>query len=143
MNTEQQHSEFDPENSEVRNPQQDTPELYSKTQILTFAILFSTIFAAVLLMLNLKKLGKRNASLQVLIFAILYLLATGVIIQTFNIQPGLTVIANVIGAAILNEYFWNKHIGSDLAFKKKGWLRPLMISVLIVLSVFMLLLAAM
>lgn len=142
MTDEQQNSEQETENRHIEQ-QEGTPELYSKTLILVFAILFSTIFAAVLLILNLKKLGKRNAGLQVLIFAILYLIATGLVMQAFDLQPGLTVIANVIGAAILNEYFWNKHIGTDLEFKKKGWMKPLMISLLIALSAFFLLMMSM
>ena len=143
MSEQQENSEFETRRNETFNPEQESPSLYSKNLILVFAILFSTIFAAVLLILNLKSLGKRNAGLQVLIFAILYLIATGVIIQTFDLQPGLTIIANVIGAAILNEYFWNKHIGTDLEFKKKGWMKPLMISLLIALSAFFLLMLSM
>lgn len=143
MSEQQQKSDLEPQNTETFNSQPEIPELYSKTLILVFAIVFSTIFAAVLLILNLRSLGKRNAGIQVLIFAILYLIATGIIIQTFKLQPGLTVIANVIGAAILNEYFWNKHIGGDLEYKKKGWMKPLMIALLIALSVFFLLMMSM
>lgn len=139
MAEQQQNSDLESRHHENFGQPSGTPELYSKTLILVFAIIFSTIFAAILLILNLRSLGKRNAGLQVLIFAILYLIATGIVIQTFNLEPGLTVIANVIGAAILNEYFWNKHIGSDLEYKKKGWMKPLMISLLIALSVFFLL----
>ncbi|MFD0976019.1 hypothetical protein [Salinimicrobium gaetbulicola] len=143
MSEQQQNSDLESQNTETFNSQPEIPELYSKNLILVFAIVFSTLFAAVLLILNLRSLSKRNAGLQVLIFTILYLIATGIVIQSFNLQPGLTVIANVIGAAILNEYFWNKHIGSDLEYKKKGWMKPLMIALLIALSVFFLLMMSM
>ena len=143
MSEQQQNSDLESRNNETFDQPSGTPELYSKNLILVFAIVFSTLFAAVLLILNLRSLGKRNAGLQVLIFTILYLIATGIVIQSFNLQPGLTVIANVIGAAILNEYFWNKHIGSDLEYKKKGWMKPLMISLLIALSAFFLLMVSM
>jgi hypothetical protein len=118
------------------------PRLYSKTLILVFAILFSTIFSAVLLMSNLKSLGKRGAGIQVLIFGVIYLILTGAVLQLLSLQPSYTFIANVIGAAILNEYFWNKHIG-HIDYIKKGWLKPLAVSLLIALSMFLLLLAAM
>lgn len=143
MSEQQNNQELEPQNSQAFEQPKETPKLYSKTLILVFAILFSTIFAAVLLVLNLKKLGKRNASLQVLLFAVLYLIATGVVMQVFNLSPGLTVIANVIGAAILNEYFWNKHIGADLEFEKKRWLKPVGIAMLIAASTFLLLVASM
>ncbi|GAB2775579.1 hypothetical protein [Salinimicrobium soli] len=134
------------ENSGTENttlsPQENPPRLYSKTIILVFALLFSTIFSAVLLMINLRTLGKRSAAIQVLIFGVLYLIATGVVIQLLSLQPSYTFIANVIGAAILNEYFWNRHIGRDREYIGKSWLKPLSISLLIALSMFLLLLAA-
>jgi len=120
----------------------ENPRLYSKTLILVFSLLFSTIFAAVLLMANLRSLGKKSARLQVLIFAVLYLIATGVVIQVFGLPPALTFIANVIGAAILNEYFWNKHIG-HIDYEKKSWIKPLLISILIAMVMFFLLAQAM
>lgn len=128
---------------EQENQIEETPQLYSKTLILGFSIMFSTIFAAFLLMSNLRALGKNGARLQVLIFAILYVIATGVVIQTFGIAPSLTVIANVIGAAILNEFFWNKYIGRDTEYEKRGWIKPTLISLGIVLIVFFLLTLAM
>lgn len=121
---------------EEENQLQETPSLYSKTLILVFAIIFSTIFAAILLMMNLRALGKSGARLQVLIFAVLYLLVTGLVIQGFELPPSSTFIANVIGAAILNEYFWNKHIGRDREFVKRDWIKPTLISLLIVMLVF-------
>jgi hypothetical protein len=120
----------------------EQPRLYSKTLILIFALLFSTIFSAVLLMSNLKRLGKRGAGIQVLIFGILYLIITALVLQLLSLEPSYTFIANVIGAAILNEYFWNKHIG-QIDYIKKGWLKPLAISLLIALSMFLLLMVAM
>lgn len=128
---------------EQENRIEETPQLYSKTLILGFSIMFSTIFAAFLLMANLRALGKNNARLQVLIFSILYIIATGVVIQYFGIPINMTVIANVIGAAILNEFFWNRYIGRDTEYKKRGWIKPTLISLGIVLLVFFLLTLAM
>lgn len=119
--------------------EQQLPELYSKTLILVFAILFSTIFAAALLVVNLKNLGKIKEAVWVLLFAFAYLIATAVVMQAFDLAPTMTLIANVLGAAILNEFFWNKFIGSDFAFKKKNWVKPTLLSVGIAL-VFLLLL---
>lgn len=125
------------------NEIQERPQLYSKTIILGFSIMFSTIFAAVLLMANLRTLGMNSARIKVLIFGILYVVGTGIAIQVFELAPMLTVIANVIGAAILNEFFWNKYIGSDVEYDKRSWLKPLLISMGIVLLVFFLLTLAM
>lgn len=129
------------ENPTSIRQEEQLPGLYSKKLILLFSILFSTIFAAVLLMSNLKTLGKERARIQVLLFAFLYLLLTATILQVFELPPNLTFIANVIGAAILNEYFWNTHIGGELEYKKKSWIKPAGISVGIALILFFLLLS--
>lgn len=110
------------------------PELYSKTLILVFAVLFSTIFAAVLLIMNLRRLGKKKEGMWVLLFSIAYMIATATLLAALNIDAGYSLIANVIGAAILNEYFWNKYIDSDLEFKKKAWMQPILIALAIVLT---------
>src|SRR6056297_2952072 len=122
----QENTDFEIENSTL-NGEEAVPELYSKTVILLFSILFSPIFSAVLLMSNLKSLGKPKARIQVLLFAVLYLIATAIVLQVFKLPPNLTFVANVIGAAVLNEYFWNKHIG-DINYEKKSWIKPMLIS---------------
>lgn len=121
---------------EEENPEHRLPELYSKTLILIFAILFSTIFAAALLIVNLRTLGKNKEAGWVLLFAIFYLIGTGVVMQAFSLAPSMTIVANVIGAAILNEFFWNKFIGSDISYKKKSWIKPALIVVGIVMLFF-------
>ncbi len=128
--------------SSAKNGSESTPELYSKVLILVFSILFSPIFAAVLLFFNLRNIGKKKEAVYVLIFGIAYLFITALIIQIFSLDPGLTPVANVIGAAILNEFFWNKFIGRDLEYKKKSWLKPTMVSMLIVMVLFFLLMGS-
>lgn len=125
------------------NSEQNLPELYSKTLILMFAILFSTIFAAALLIANLRSLGKNKPALLVGLFAFIFVIATAVVMQVYSLSPTLSIVANVIGAAILNEYFWNKFIGSDLAFKKKSWIKPTLISIAIALIFFLMLMGSM
>ncbi len=123
--------------------EQQLPELYSKTLILIFAILFSTIFAAALLIVNLKSLGKNKQALLVGMFAFAYIIATALVMQAFNLSPTLTIIANVIGAAILNEFFWNRYIGSEFPFEKKNWLKPTLISIAIAIAFFFMLMGSM
>lgn len=118
------------------------PKLYSKTLIIVFSLLFSPIFAAVLLMLNLKAIGKNKERFYVLLFATVYLFATAAVLQIFSLPPNLTFIANVIGAAILNEYFWNKYIGRDTLFEKKSWIKPALVSVAVALFFLLLIMAA-
>lgn len=128
---------------EEENREQKLPELYSKTLILIFAILFSTIFAAALLVVNLRNLGKIKEAGWVLLFGIAYIIATALVMQGFNLSPSMTIVANVLGAAILNEFFWNKFIGSDFPYEKKSWIKPTLISIGIALLFFLLLMGSM
>ena len=126
----------------ITDRDQQLPSLYSKRLILSFSIFFSTIFAAALLISNLRKLEKQAAAAWVLLFAIGYLVATAVVMTVFELSPSLNVVANVIGAAILNEFFWNKYLGSDIEFEKKSWIKPALISMGIALAVLSLLFMA-
>ena len=118
--------------------QEDLPELFSKTLILIFAILFSVLFAAVLLVLNLRRLGKKTQALWVLLFTFGYLVLTALILQASGLDPSWTFVANVMGAAILNEFFWNKFIGRDLNYRRRGWIKPILIAILIAMIFFFL-----
>lgn len=129
--------------AEEEKREENLPELYSKNLILIFAILFSTIFAAALLIVNLRKLGKSKAALWVALFTLAYMVATALVIQGFSLSPSLTFVANVIGAAILNEYFWNKFIGREFEFRKRSWIKPTLISIAIAVGFFLLLMGSM
>lgn len=126
--------------TELQN-EANLPELYSKTLIIVFSLLFSPIFAAVLLMSNLKTIGKSKERVYVLLFAIGYLFATAALLQILGLPTNLTFIANVIGAAILNEYFWNKYIGREVTYQKKSWIKPALISVAVALFFLLLLIS--
>ena len=107
------------------------PELYSKRAIQNFTIFFTTIFGAVLLMRNLKEMNKPQERIQVLIFGIGYTLLS---IFLLNYLPKIffiTLLFNVVGYAILIEFFWNRNLGRDLAYQKKKVWKPLVISILI------------
>ncbi len=129
------------ENAQNQN-EEKLPQLYSKRLILAFSIFFSPIFAAALLVYNLRSLGQKAAATWVLLFALGYITATALVMQAYNISPSLAIIANVIGAAILNEFFWNKYIGSETEFEKKSWIKPTAISIGILMLLFFLMTAA-
>lgn len=128
---EEEYRELQEENIDSQRTGEELPQLYSKRLILIFALIFSTIFAAVLLMSNLKSLGKRRESYLVLFFTVFYMMVSVILIQVLGLPPDLTFVANVIGAAILNEFFWNKYIGRDREFQKKSWVKPAIVSLLI------------
>jgi hypothetical protein len=107
------------------------PFLYSKRAIQGFTIFFSTIFGAVLLMSNLKKMNKPKARVEVLFFGIAYTFLTIILLNVLPKTFFLTILFNLVGYAILVEYFWNKNLGKDLKHQKKQISKPLLISFLI------------
>ena len=113
----------------VDDPNQ--PELHSKRVILMFSIIFSTIFGAVLLMYNMKETKNSKGRIQVLIFGVLYTAISIAIITRLNIILNLALIFNFVGAGVLTGYFWNKFIGKEFKFRKRSWIKPAIISVVI------------
>ena len=109
----------------------NAPELHSKKVIMVFSGLFSTIFGAVLLMYNMKQTDNQTGRIQVLIFGILYTIITLVVVNSLNIGGNIALIFNIAGGGILTEYFWNKFIGKEFQHRKRSWIKPAIISVLI------------
>ncbi|NAY90604.1 hypothetical protein GTQ34_01620 [Muricauda sp. JGD-17] len=109
----------------------NAPELHSKKVIMVFSGLFSTIFGAVLLMYNMKQTDNQTGRIQVLIFGILYTIITLVVVNSLNIGGNIALIFNIAGGGILTEYFWNRFIGKEFQHRKRSWIKPAIISVLI------------
>lgn len=110
----------------------NAPELHSKKVITIFSVLFSTIFGAVLLMYNMKASGNAKMRLPVLVFGILYTLLSIITIAQLDIQSNIAFIFNFLGAGILNELFWNKYIGKETKYRQRSWVKPAVISLLII-----------
>lgn len=104
------------------------PFLYSKKTIQGFTIFFTTIFGTVLLMKNLKEMNKPKARIQVLVFGISYTIFSAVILDLLPKSFFITLVFNIIGYAVLIEFFWNKHLGKNLKYRKKQIWLPLIIS---------------
>ena len=111
------------------------PVLYSQKAIQGFTIFFTTIFGAVLLMRNLKEMNKPKAAIQVLVFGIVYTLFSIILLNYLPKMFFITLIFNLIGYAVLSEFFWNRNLGKELAYNKKKIWKPLFISTLILFLV--------
>jgi hypothetical protein len=133
-----EEKEVDKANHEVSSEATVFPILYSKRAIQGFTIFFSTLFGTVLLMSNLKKMNKPKARVEVLVFVISYTFLTILLLDYLPKTFFLTMVFNLIGYAILVEYFWNKNLGKELQHQKKQISKPLIISfAILVLLVFL------
>lgn len=128
-------------NEEFATVEENLPRLYSKRVILSFCAFFSVLFGGVLLMRNLSQIGNKKAQAQVFIFSFLYMILVIVVMTIFELSSNLTVPFNIAGAAILNEFFWNKYLG-DIEYEKKSWYKPGIISFGIALLLFLFIISA-
>src|ERR1035437_5617584 len=106
----------------------DAPLLYSQVAVLMFSTLFTTIFGAILLALNIKDTKKK-----------LKVIGIGILFTTFAVLIGNLVphptsfitLTNGAGGYLLVSEFWNKYIGSGTKYRTKPVWIPLIISVVI------------
>ena len=90
-------------------------------------------------MQNLKEMNKPKARIEVLVFGILYILFSAVLSTYLPQMMFIPLLFNIIGYAVLTEYYWNKNLGKDFAYQKKPIWQPLATSILIVLLLVILL----
>jgi len=133
-----EEKELEKANHEASSEATVLPILYSKRAIQGFTIFFSTLFGAVLLMSNLKKMNKPKTRVEVLVFGISYTFLTIILLDYLPKTFFLTILFNLVGYAVLVEYFWNKNLGKELQHQKKQISKPLIISfAILVLLVFL------
>lgn len=118
-------------NKTVQEPDENSPILYSEKVIWTFSILFSVIFGGILFAINLKEVDKKKGIIPVIVFSIIYMALTIYVLDLIKAGTGGTLIAGAIGALILNELFWKKYIGKGIVYRRKSFVKPLIIALII------------
>lgn len=106
------------------------PQMHSKRVIVVFSALFATIFGTVLLLYNMKQVKSKEGYQLTLVFGVLYTVLIIILANLVEI-PRIGLFMNLIGGLILTEYFWNKFIGEQTAYRKRSWVKPLIISIII------------
>ena len=118
----------------VNENNEDVIKIYSRSAIMGFSVFFTTVFGGVLLMQNFKDIGNKKMANTVLIFSILYTALSAVIIlSAAPMGSSLTIVMNIIGGVILNEFFFRKYFSTGQELKHKKIWKPLIISLIITL----------
>lgn len=110
------------------------PQLYSINVIYIFSILFSVLFGSIMLAINLKEVNKRKKIFPVIAFSIIYIALSIYILEKFNFGYGQSTIVNILGSLILNEVFWKYYIGKEIVYRKKDWVKPLLLGIMIIVT---------
>lgn len=106
----------------------NAPLLYSKVSILIFSTIFTVIFGAILLSIN---VDNKISKLKIIGFGVLF---TTLAILIGNLAPQSTLyvcIINGIGGYFLTSEFWNRYLGRETKYRTKPIWIPLVISVII------------
>ncbi|MGB0837695.1 MAG: hypothetical protein ACPGRE_06305 [Flavobacteriaceae bacterium] len=114
-------------------------ELYSPMAIFGFSIFFSTFIGGVLLMLNLRKLGKKEQGNQMLFLSLLYVLASSALLTYTGPNNLASFLLNLLGGWLMANYFFQKYIGPWRGFERKSIGKPLAIMLLITLGLILML----
>jgi hypothetical protein len=114
-----------------KQPDENSPVLYSDKVISAFSVLFSVIFGGVLFAINLRTVNNRKGILPVIAFSILYSSISVYILSTVNLGSSSVVLSNALGALIINKPFWNKYIGKEVVYHRKSYKKPLVIALMI------------
>src|SRR5689334_21939184 len=89
---------------------QEQPRLFNKAAILTFSILMSTFFGALMFSQNLASIGKKNEIIKVILFAglwnLIFFRLSGKIISNPLIS---FIIINLLGGIVLIFPMWNHY----------------------------------
>lgn len=117
----------------------NAPKLYSRFAIRFFAILFSTFFGGILMAINFSRLGKKWEIAYVIGFSMLY--SYGVFYAT-TLSPEnattITLMLNLLGSLILEEFFWKRYIGKHFKFRRQSLRGAILIGLVIsVLLIYM------
>jgi len=96
------------------------PRLYSRYALRFFAVLFSPFFAGILLGINFQRLGKKREIYLSVIFSFAYSIFVFYISGLYpEHMTTITLIMNLIGSLLLEEFFWNRYIGKHYKFRRQ------------------------
>jgi len=101
-------------------PEKDLPRLFTRNIIMIYSILFSTFVGSILMAINLNRLKKERDALYVLLFGVGFSYLVNYLMSKLNMSMTvLPVLINVIGALLIDNLFWKKHIGLEMKFQKQ------------------------
>ncbi|MFZ4621774.1 MAG: hypothetical protein ACOYNS_14530 [Bacteroidota bacterium] len=111
------------------------PELYSKRVIYTFSFLFSVLFGAVLMVMNLRRLNKPEGVVPTVSFSIAFFLSIIYLEDLLETSYGFTLpnsnVFAFIGAWLILELVWNKYIGKELQYRRRSYIKPMIVGIII------------
>jgi hypothetical protein len=108
------------------------PKLYSKGVIITFSLLLSTFFGALLFAFNLMEAGKKKGVMNVILFSIVWnFLLIRVLVKVIHNTLINFGIINLSGGLIIAFIFWKIYLKEVVEFERKDIRLPLILLIVI------------
>jgi hypothetical protein len=112
-------------NNIVEDP--DAPEFYSRRVVYAFAFIFGALFGSIMMAININKTNNPVRMLWVLLFGFAFTIFQIVIVECTGSGSSVGIIFSLVGAIILESFFWNRFIGNDTFYRAKKFWAPLII----------------
>ena len=107
--------------------------LYSKDAIWGFSLIISPLFASVLFLINMMKLGKASVGCLILFAMIAYQMIANYIVINLTENLFIGLVPNIIGGYLLANLFWGKLIGHNTPYQTRSLKTPILIAIIMVL----------
>ncbi|HVW14887.1 MAG TPA: hypothetical protein VHB54_13715 [Mucilaginibacter sp.] len=108
----------------------DAPSFYSRRNIFIFAFLFGTLFGSIMLAMNINKTANPARMVGVLFFGFFYTIFQAVVVEATG-SNAINLALLVIGAVILQSFFWKRYIGDTTFYRVRPIWVPLVIAILL------------
>lgn len=106
---------------------QEEVSLFSTTSVFIFSMLFSTFVGGGVLAYNMFKIKKMQVAMQIMLFVTIYSVASNILFMSIGANIAYLLLFNIIGAFILTEFFFKKHITSEIKYRPKNAVGPILI----------------
>jgi|SRR5665213_1634004 len=114
-------------NNQVEDP--DAPSMFSKRAIFAFSVLCSVLFGSILLAINISKTPNRDKAFWVVLYGVGFIFLQAILSGGYN--PIFTILTNIAGAYIMDNFFWNRYIGNATLYRARPIWIPLLIGLVL------------
>jgi hypothetical protein len=109
------------------------PSLYSIRSIQLFSVLFSVLAGGILMAINFNRTTQKAEALKVLGFSLIFTLFSFLVFSIIGSQsPVLSIVLNLLGAFLIDQYFWKRVFGEEFKFNKQQIWSALLIALILI-----------
>ncbi|MDO7875088.1 hypothetical protein Q5H93_10130 [Hymenobacter sp. ASUV-10] len=106
------------------------PFLYSPVSIIFFSLFFSMVAGGVLMGINLGRLKRWGALVQLVVFVVVYRVGSLLLLLQAGLNPLLASVMDLPALLVYLLWFWPRQVAVP-SFRSRSWLPPLLVCVLV------------